>query len=1178
MKRIERGVLLFLVLVLALSAGISYLALNQASKTSNNAVQKMAVALVNEDEGTEFNGNHYEFGSEFINSIEKDAQHEWYIVSRGVAESGLERNVYNMMIVIPNDFTDKALSIDSASPDQVLLNYKINATDNNKVKAEAENTASSILGDFYRRIIDVYFASIIGNLQDAQDNISSIVEKEQNYTYMYNNTINRPLSNYTSQFKAVQSDTEISKASFDGLQDILKEFESNLGEGVKTTQTYQDSFMNLAEKQAANGLLAKDLSNLLSDLDSGMNSEDALQQLDHLQAANKAINNQFILKNEEQNTATIISKSVAIQTYLHSTKEKMGRIDTKLTDTLASDMQKTLADKLQKSIRSSSGEEQDVYLNMIFAKPDNNAKKSLERQINKLPSLNLDDLDGLNIAEGTYNQLKNVIAVTNKYTREFGFIPERPTDSIPLADQVDQILSDLVETGVNVTDSVTLPANKKTGQELTLNVPEEYEVNQVLLTLPDEQEMDYTTSYSENKKITLPATEEGKFTIKLKLHLKDKSSQVDVFQPITWSWNIVQKDVTDVDKPELPSEPEPEPEIPGNPDIADPTDPTDKDTAPSVDTDDPVLPVQVLNITNSSENINSGEMKASDDEQNVSVEKDSDSTEGNNQDQDPLDPEEENNGEDDQSDEEPQEEVPSENPSNEMPGDSQENGNNDKEEQPKKLKVINNTINHQVMSPLINDSTSILFNAASDTISNYQRMLMLYDIYFGINMFNPDLVDQLSQTKLSDLTTPDSLYYLFNKQDIVEVIANYLAEQITEEVRIEAENLQTDIDTYIAMVNQAVQDSETMSNLINQTTDQANVLNTNLAESLNDVTSWREASLNLQGEQTKILNNEDEVQSVVVELDGQFSSLLAASQSLAEQSKGNLNTADGVYQTFEAIDNQAAKIQTSGSDIVEDAADLSENLTEKLVEDQTFAENFAGVLANSRVGERQNENLFSFLSNPVQTKNDGVIVAGNKFTPYFIVLICFIVCLFTAYVISTNERKRVQKDTFEEERSMVRNNGPITIVTTSIGVIEGIVIGLLSGYLLQMGQDEFLLWTGTITLIMLAMLLVATYLLRQLKMVGMFILLIILSLYLFLTEALGLHLEKVSLAAKLRTFSPLQYIEKLLMEFGNGLGGNQSIIYGCLALIVISIAGHLFVLNRFAKSKEVDDEGVSETI
>jgi len=1100
MKKFERGVLLFLILVLMLSSGSSYLALNQASKSKNNKDdQKMTVALVNEDQGAKFNGDNYEFGNEFIKSIEKDSQHDWYVVSRGVAENGLKRNVYNMLIVIPNDFTQKALSIDSKSPEKVILNYKINASENSNMKAKAEKTASSILEEFNRRIIDVYFASVLGNLHDAQDNISTLVKKEQLYTNIYTHDIHRPLEGYASMFGAVQDKTNVSRDSFKGLQDILKEFESNEGEGVQTSKTYQSSFMDFTKMNAANTLVSKGFSDQLNDLDSKMNQSEVLQQLDYLISANKAINDQFHPKGDQ--TANILSESAAIQEYLSSTKEKLEKVNTELADKLASDMQKLVAEKLKKEIKHSSGEEQRVNLNHFFSRPDENVHNKIQKQMDKLPSLHREDLDGIGLKETTVTQLKNVIAVSHQYNKEFGYTPNREANRLPLSDQVKEIKNSLMTNGVTLKDSVILPENKKQGQEFTLSIPKEFSVAKVLLTLPNLPEMDYTEPFIKNKKIILPETDKGPFTVKLNVNLKETDAAIDVFQPITWNWEMEQKDVTNVDIPVSP--------VTGGGTST----PTEQKTK------------QLKELTSDL----------------VKENKNDTNTEGQD--------------------------------------------NNDPMDEPEKfienIKIINNYIKHQVMSPLVSDSTSALINAASDTVSDYQKLLMLYNVYFGIGMDqfnNPDLENQLTQTNLADMATVDSLYYLFNKEDIVDVLADYIAKQITEEIRQQTEDLKSKMDGYIQLVNGANQNSIQMAGMIKQTMEQAEILNTNLSGTLKDLAAWREASLKLQDKQSEILLDKNNEQTAILSLGGELNTLLAMSQSLADQSRNNLNTADHVFQTFDAIDQQAKVIQASGTTLVKQAGDLSENLTNKLLEDKNFAQNFEGVLANSRIGERPNESLLSFLSNPVQTKNTGVITAGDTFTPYFMVLICFIVALFTAYVISNNERKRLQQDSFAEERTLVSHNTLITMITVSIGLVEGIVIGVLSGYLLPIAEEKFMLWTGIITLIMLTMLLVAAYLLRQLKMVGMFILLVILSLYLFLTEALGLHFDQFSAAGKLREYSPLQYIEKLLMQFGSGTADYKIMIVSLLVLIVVSVVGHLFVLHRAPKIEEVPNEEISETL
>ena len=331
---------------------------------------------------------------------------------------------------------------------------------------------------------------------------------------------------------------------------------------------------------------------------------------------------------------------------------------------------------------------------------------------------------------------------------------------------------------------------------------------------------------------------------------------------------------------------------------------------------------------------------------------------------------------------------------------------------------------------------------------------------------------------------------------------------------------------------------------IESTAKEAKVLNDNLNVTIAEVAQWREQSLKLADAQANVMENADGEQSAVLALDDEFNGLLVTSESLAQQSSVNLSSADHVYETLHTIEDEAKNIQNSGVHLVKQANDLSVNLANKLIEDKNFTDNFAEVLVNSRIGERQNENLYSMLSNPVQTKNAGTIAADDDTSiPYFLVLICFIVALFTAYAISNNEKRRIQKDSFEGEQTLVWHNTPITALQQVL-VVEGLVIGALSAYLLHISQEKFLLWTGLIILMMLAMLMVAAYLLRQLKMLGMFVLLIVMSMYLFLTEAVGLHFDEHSVAAKMRDFSPLQYLENLLSGFLRGAETNGMIILG----------------------------------
>ena len=80
-------------------------------------------------------------------------------------------------------------------------------------------------------------------------------------------------------------------------------------------------------------------------------------------------------------------------------------------------------------------------------------------------------------------------------------------------------------------------------------MPNEFNIAQVLLTLPNSGEQNYTASFKQNGKVVLPANAEGTFTVRLKLTMKE-TYNVDLLQPISWGWNLVQKDVTNVDNPD----------------------------------------------------------------------------------------------------------------------------------------------------------------------------------------------------------------------------------------------------------------------------------------------------------------------------------------------------------------------------------------------------------------------------------------------------------------------------------------------------------------------------------------------------------------------------------------------------------------------------------------------------
>ncbi|HFJ9367450.1 MULTISPECIES: type VII secretion protein EsaA [Bacillus] len=1227
MKKFKWSILLFIILALVLSTGVSYLALNQNVKKANeNTTPKMTVALVNEDQGTVFEGNKIAFGDQFVKNVNKNTKQEWYVVSRGVAENGLKNNNYNMMIVIPNDFSRKAVAIDSEIPEKLTLNYKVNATGNKDLKAEAENTASVILEDFNKQIIDVYFASIIGKLQGAQDNIGKIIEKGNVQTTMYKKDIHSPLANYTNQFKTVQDYTGVSVNSFKGFQDVLKGFGQALDEGNKSNSTYLDGFNNFQKMQTDNNLLANNFTNQFNQYMNDMNTGDALKQLSALESANKIISNQFTFSEKEPN---ILTDAAAIQKYLADVKKQVSEYDTELAGKLESDIQETVIKKLKQSM--SNDGKQEIFINTLMKQPDARIKKQIENLIAKLPSLNMEEIGQSDLPDTTKLQLQNVIQFTQKYNKENNFYYD-PVNKISLGNAIKEVKDRLYTEGITFSDTAKV-IKMESPQILKIKIPEEFKLDGStgFLHIDD---VDRTSDFlqSEAGEITIAPRNEGDIKISLDVKLKDPNINIDVFSPVTWQWEL-----SGTHKKETsPEKEEPNKEDKGtqtenskvenvvhksqygimplvhsakNPIIKKMENTTGKDNGTGgnpgggTGTDNgtggnPGGGTGKDNGTGGNSGGGTGTDNGTGGNPGGGTGTDNgtggnpgggtgtdNGTGGNPGGGTGTDNGTGGNpgggtGTDNGTGGNPGGGTGTDNGTGGNPGgetgtDNGTGGNPGGETGTDNGKVTESTTNqvvHQKAEVLTKNISSVLIKEAVDTVESYQGLMSLYEMYYGIDLRTKDVGPKLEEGSLDAIATDQSLYYVLNKQSLIDLISNLVSSSITTEIKQDMSGLKQKINSYQQSITSADQNSMLLAEKLNGTTQQATSMNENLGEYLKGLAKWRENSLKLVEEQQVLTANHAGEQTAVLSLDSGIKSLMMQSQSLVESSKHSLATSDDVYKTFDQINGQAKEIQDSGTTIVSKADLLLNDFTKKMEDDKSFSKNFTKILANSRIGDRQNEMLYDFLASPVQKQNDGVIVAGNAFTPYLIVLTCFIVALFTAYAIANQEKKRMQSDHFEEKFSLIDMNVPTTVVAFGISIVEGISIGIISGRLLKFGQDQSLLWIAFITFIMMAFVLVSTYLLRQIKMVGMFILLVFLSMYLFLTEAVGSKVDQMSSVGKIRQFSPLQYIESFLNDFISGKDTGKVIFVVLFVIAIIGLVSNLFVWHKKWEEKEVNDQ------
>jgi len=202
---------LFLILILL------YLSLGSDNVRSATVFgsEDVSYVLVNEDLGAVFNGTEYNLGSDFVTLISQDVQNRWQIASRSMAEAGFRSGTFDVIIILPQNFSERLLSLQSLTPEQAQIIYEVRMGYNELANMAVREQVAEILGNFNQRVIRMYFSSILGNLFDAQLNVGEMVSDEQYLFAIFLDAIRTPFYELPNYFTEVINDTLLIESETD---------------------------------------------------------------------------------------------------------------------------------------------------------------------------------------------------------------------------------------------------------------------------------------------------------------------------------------------------------------------------------------------------------------------------------------------------------------------------------------------------------------------------------------------------------------------------------------------------------------------------------------------------------------------------------------------------------------------------------------------------------------------------------------------------------------------------------------------------------------------------------------------------------------------------------------------------------------------------------------------------
>lgn len=959
------------------------------------------MAIVNEDQATTYNDKKIHLGEPFINRLSQQGNYKFETVTRSMAETGLKNGTYQVMVVIPKNFSKLAMQLDEKTPSKMEIQYKTATGQKAKVAKDTEEIVGNVLKDFNKNLIQIYLTSIIDNLHNAQENVGDIMSREQSVNKKFSNYLLNPLNDFPSLF----TDTSVnSTIANNDITTWVQQYNRSL------LSANSDIFnVNVNENatsivQSQSEVFNKNMSVLeqtLNDYKSKQDSVNLNTYIDHLKEMDSQLDE--YMKSEDR------SKKEYQKTFeenLNQLKKQVKKQESPFTKKMIEDYRK----KLTKSITSQLDDNKELNDAVQQVKDDhqqvqdtmiNYLREVIEHDESKqdafyIRNMTTQDLENAGLSEQAVKDYQATLSNVQQFIESYN--EGHPQN---------KIIQDDYNGEINATDTSRL-VNEGVDFERKETIKSK-DINQ--LSIATDPNFDFEGTVYVNDK---------------KYDIKDQNIQLDTTLK---SYDVEVKGVA-----KLKSETENQNQF----------------------LDDKTMRLQLLF------------------------------------------------GQADR---------------NDNPGNNLDDSN-------KNTSVVDLSINHHLGGELISGD----LDQQLRSLDRFQAQYTLYQDKH-LSPGTPTIDNEAIANMMVDEVVKDMDGFKSNKTDLLKQI---------DEMNDTSDELVSNILDSKASVEKNKKD----------------------IESLIDDLSETEQTLREEPEEPKIDRDSDETFTTLSSnLDKEVSKLSEKSQKLLSDSQTSKSTADKVSSQLNQLDSNVDKLHASGRSLGTRANDLNKEMSNNEEANQLFAKDFERVLAKSKDGDRQNEALKSFMSQPIQKKSLENVLADedekDTVSSTILVLLMYLLSMMTAYLFYSYERAKglptYIKDDFSE-RNGLWNNMITSAIIGGTSVIEGMVIGFIALNRYQVMPGYQLKFMLMIMITMAMFVFINTYVLRQLKSIGMFIMIILLALYFIAIDGLGMT------SSTLARLSPLTHVDTMIYNY---LNAEHPIGTSLFVITVIAIIG--FVLNIFVK-------------
>lgn len=142
-------------------------------------IKYLPVAVVNEDVGVHTEEHELEVGKELVEELQGNSKVKWDFVSRSQMDQGFKEGKYALAVIIPKDFSEKALTVDSPKPLQSMIEYRSDPSQNYLTSRMGNSIIQGLKADLGNQLTKGFLEEVFAGIRESKEKLQEAADGAQ---------------------------------------------------------------------------------------------------------------------------------------------------------------------------------------------------------------------------------------------------------------------------------------------------------------------------------------------------------------------------------------------------------------------------------------------------------------------------------------------------------------------------------------------------------------------------------------------------------------------------------------------------------------------------------------------------------------------------------------------------------------------------------------------------------------------------------------------------------------------------------------------------------------------------------------------------------------------------------------------------------------------------------------